>query len=90
MPKSFAWIGVLLENTVGTSSAPHGLLAVSSLLTVLTAWLGEVEKPPREEDRGRILGAEGSEHPAKAWLQCQSWRRASLWKTKNNVTCLVL
>lgn len=62
MPKSFAWIGVFPENRVGASSAPHGLMAAISLVTILTAWLGEVEKPPREEDRGQILVAEGSEH----------------------------
>lgn len=62
MPKSFAWIGVLPENRVGASPAPHGLMAAISLITILTARLGEVEKPPWEEDGGQILVAEGSEH----------------------------
>lgn len=56
MLKSLLGLGFSLKIPVGASSVPHGLTAVTNLVTILTAWLGKVEKPPQEEGSQILVG----------------------------------
>lgn len=51
----FLGLEFFVEMPMGTSLVSCGPTAVTSLGTILTPWLGKLEKPLQEEDQSHIL-----------------------------------